>query len=189
MRSHFPIVCSRPELVDFLLNCLLRNAFFWSICGRPGFCSHIFAKLGSRPELVDFLLNCLLRNAFFGRSAVIRTFAITFLQFWATDLNSSVSYYCLLRNAFFDDLRSSGLLRSHFLILGSRQFLLHCLCRNAFVCSICGHPDFGQPSRARWFPNNLCVEKAFFGPICGHPDFCSHVLQLWAADLNSSSSY
>ena len=163
----------------FPIKLSIKKRIFWSICGRPGFCSHIFAKLGSRPELVDFLLNCLLRNAFFGRSAVIRTFAITFLQFWATDPNSSVSYNCLLRNAFFDDLRSSGLLRSHFLILGSRQFLLHCLCRNAFVCSICGHPDFGQPS----------VEKAFFGPICGHPDFCSHVLQLWAADLNSSSSY
>ena len=105
-------------MVDFLVNCLLRNALFsrsavirtfalafsnclqptrtrrfpiklsikkrifWSICGRPGFCSHIFAKLGSRPELVDFLLNRLLRNAFFCQSAVIRTFAITFYNFW-----------------------------------------------------------------------------------------------------------
>ena len=121
-------------MVDFLVTCLLRNALFsrsavirtfalafsnclqptrtrrfpiklsikkrifWSICGRPGFCSHIFAKLGSRPELVDFLINC------------------------------------LLRNAFFVNLRSSGLLQSHFY-------------------------NFGQPTRTRRFPFTLFIEK------------------------------
>ena len=81
-RAPFPILCSRPELVDFLLNCLLRNAFFGrSAVVRPGFCGHIFAKLGSRPKLVDSLLNGLLRNAFFGRSAVVRTFALAYSNF------------------------------------------------------------------------------------------------------------
>ena len=129
---------SRPKLVDFLLNCLLRNAFvgrsavvrtfalafsnfmqptrtrrfstklsikkriFWSICGRPGLCGHIFAKLGSRPELVDFLLNCLLRNAF-GRSAVIRTFALAFSILCSRPELVNFLLNCLLRN-------SSGLL-------------------------------------------------------------------------------
>ena len=68
----------------FPIKLSIKKRIFWSICGPPGLCKNIFAELGSRPELVDFLLNCLLRNAFFGRSAVIRTFAISFLQFWAT---------------------------------------------------------------------------------------------------------
>ena len=142
LRSLFPILRSRPELVDFLLNSLLRNAFFgrsavvrafvvtfsnymqptrtrrfpmklsiekrifWSICGRPGFCGHIFAKWGSRPELVDFLLNCLLRNAFFDRSAVVRTFLITFLQFWAT--RRLPVTLCIEKRLCLVDLRSSG---------------------------------------------------------------------------------
>ena len=116
--------CLQPTRTRrFPIKLSIKKRIFWSICGRPGFCSYIFAKLGSRPELVDCLLNCLLRNAFFGRSAVIRTFAInrlelvelllncqlrnaffgqsavirtfaiTFLQIWATNSNSSVSYY------------------------------------------------------------------------------------------------
>ena len=97
-------ICGHPDFCARIFNFMqptrtrrfpiklsIEKRMFWSMCGRPGFCTHIFAKLGSRPELVDFLLNCLLRNAFFGRSAVVRTFAITFLQFWATDSNSSVS--------------------------------------------------------------------------------------------------
>ena len=86
--------CLQPARTRrFPIKLSIKKRIFWSICGRPGFCSHIFPSLCSRPELVDFLLNCLLRNAFFGRSAVMRTFAITFLQFWATNSNSSVSYY------------------------------------------------------------------------------------------------
>ena len=160
--SHiFAKLGSRPELVDFLLNCLLRNAFFvnlrssgllqshfynfglafsnfmqptrtrpipsklsikkrifWSICGRPGFCGHIFAKLGSRPELVNFVLNCLLRNELFGRSAVVRTFAVTFLLILGNRLELvGFLLNCLLRNALLD-LRSSGLLWAHFCKIG-----------------------------------------------------------------------
>ena len=71
----FSILGSQLKLVDFLKNCLLRNAFF----GRS-VVIRTFVVLGSRPELVGFLLTCLLRNAFFG-----------FLQFWAANSNSSIS--------------------------------------------------------------------------------------------------
>ena len=57
--------CLQPTRTRrFPIKLSIKKRIFWSICGRPGFCSHIFAKLGSRPELVGFLLNCLLRNAF-----------------------------------------------------------------------------------------------------------------------------
>ena len=72
----------------------IKKRIFGSICGRPGFCSHIFAKLGSRPDLVDFLLNCLLRNALFGQSAVFEKLGSR-LELVGFLLN------CLLRNAFF----------------------------------------------------------------------------------------
>ena len=90
----------------FPIKLFIKKRIFWSICGRPGFCGHIFAKFGSRPELVNFLLNCLLRNAFFGPICGHRTFA---LQFRAADSNSSSSY-----SHFLIDLRSSGLWQSHF---------------------------------------------------------------------------
>ena len=94
----------------FPIKLSIKKRMFWSICGRPGCCSHMFAKLGSRPELVDFLLNCLLRNAFFGRSAILSKFPIN----------------CLLRNAFFS---RSAVIRPKLV-----DFLLNCLLRNALFC-------------------------------------------------------
>ena len=134
----------------FPIKLSIKKRIFWSICGRPGFCSHIFAKLCSRPELADFLLNCLLRNAFFGRSAVIRAFAINRLELVELLLN------CQLRSAFSD--RPAVIRTFAVRFLGSRfelvDFLLNCLLRNAFFLSICGHPDFAITFLQFWATNS-----------------------------------
>ena len=95
--------CLQPTRTRrFPIKLPIKKRIFWSICGRPGFCGHIFAKLGSRPELVNFVLNCLLRNELFGRSAVVRTFAVTFLLILGNRLELvGFLLNCLLRNAFF----------------------------------------------------------------------------------------
>ena len=120
----------------FPIKLSIKKRIFWSICGRPGFCGHTFAKLGSRPKLVDFLLNCLLRNAFFGRSAVVRTFALAFSNFMQPTRTRRFPIKLSIKKRIFWSICGRPGLRGHiFAKLGSRpelvNFLLNCLLRNS----------------------------------------------------------
>ena len=73
----FPILGSQLKLVDFLQNCLKKRIFL-SICGHPDFCN-----FGQPARTRRFPINLSIKKRIFARSAVIRTFALPFLQFWA----------------------------------------------------------------------------------------------------------
>ena len=90
----------------FPIKLFIKKRIFWSICGHPDFCS-----FGQPTRTRRFPINLFIKKRIFWSICGHPDFCNHFFAILGSQ-NKLVDFFlnCLLRNAFFVDLRSSGLL-------------------------------------------------------------------------------